>query len=62
MGIDGADGMVELKNKGAFTIAQDEASCLVFGMPKAAIDKGGANKVASLTKIPDTLVTAINKK
>jgi len=37
MGNDGAEGMKEMKDNGAYTIAQDEASCVVFGMPKEAI-------------------------
>ena len=40
MGKDGAEGMVHLKRLGAVTIAQDEASCVVFGMPKQAILRG----------------------
>src|SRR5260370_34916493 len=42
MGDDGADGLLEMKQAEAFTIAQDEASCVVFGMPRAAILRGGA--------------------
>ncbi len=48
MGDDGAAGMLELRNKGALTIAQDEASCVVFGMPKEAIKHGGVIKVLPL--------------
>ncbi|MBC7252864.1 MAG: chemotaxis response regulator protein-glutamate methylesterase [Actinobacteria bacterium] len=52
MGSDGAKGMgIIKKNKGS-TIAQDEASCLVFGMPKVAIEKGHVDWVVSLEKIP----------
>lgn len=56
MGGDGAEGMLALKNAGAETIAQDEASCVVFGMPKEAIRMGGANHVVPLTKIPETIL------
>ncbi|MFH0809925.1 MAG: chemotaxis response regulator protein-glutamate methylesterase [Pseudomonadota bacterium] len=49
MGDDGARGMLEMKQSGAQTLAQDEASCVVFGMPKEAIDRGGVDKVVSLT-------------
>ena len=42
MGSDGADGMVALRQAGAETIAEDEQSCVVFGMPKEAIARGGA--------------------
>jgi two-component system chemotaxis response regulator CheB len=52
MGQDGADGMVALRRAGAETIAQDEHSCVVFGMPKEAIARGGAMHVATLLKIP----------
>lgn len=51
MGDDGAQGMLEMKEAGAFTIAQDEASCVVFGMPKEAIKKGGVDKVLPLQGI-----------
>jgi len=52
MGRDGAKGMLEMRNAGARTIAQDEASCVVFGMPKEAIRMGGAEQVVSLDEIP----------
>jgi two-component system chemotaxis response regulator CheB len=52
MGQDGADGMVALRRVGAETIAQDERSCVVFGMPKEAIARGGAAHVAPLIRIP----------
>jgi two-component system chemotaxis response regulator CheB len=52
MGADGADGMVALKNAGAETIAEDEHSCVVFGMPREAIARGGATHVASLLTMP----------
>lgn len=52
MGADGAEGMHEMKQAGALTIAQDEASCVVFGMPKEAIALGGVDHVVSLKDIP----------
>jgi two-component system chemotaxis response regulator CheB len=52
MGADGADGMKEMHDAGAATIAQDEASCVVFGMPKEAIARGGVDRVVPLSKIP----------
>ncbi len=58
MGDDGAQGMLELKEAGALTIAQDEASCVVFGMPKEAIKKGGVDRVLPLTAIPALLLRA----
>jgi two-component system chemotaxis response regulator CheB len=48
MGDDGARGMLEMKQAGAATIAQDEATCVVFGMPKEAIKLGGVDKVLPL--------------
>ncbi len=52
MGADGADGMKEMHDNGAATIAQDEASCVVFGMPKEAIARGGVDHVVPLGRIP----------
>jgi two-component system chemotaxis response regulator CheB len=51
MGKDGAQGMLAMRQKGAFTIAQDEATSIVFGMPKEAIDIGAASVVAPLPQI-----------
>ncbi|MCA2997447.1 MAG: chemotaxis response regulator protein-glutamate methylesterase [Rhodocyclaceae bacterium] len=57
MGKDGAASMLELKNKGAFTIAQDESSCVVFGMPREAIAIGAVEETIGLTHIADRLVS-----
>jgi len=51
MGDDGARGLLEMRNAGAHTIAQDEDSCIVFGMPKEAIARGAAEKVLPLDRI-----------
>jgi len=56
MGGDGAKGLGEMKAKGAQTIAQDEASCVVFGMPKVAIDLGAADQIRSLDAIPKAIL------
>ncbi len=56
MGDDGARGMELLKRSGAFTLAQDEASSVVFGMPKAAIDRGAVDKVAPLDRIGEAVL------
>ena len=57
MGNDGASGMLDMKRAGSSTIAQDEKSCVVFGMPKEAISAGAVDTVAPLACIPD-LITA----
>jgi two-component system chemotaxis response regulator CheB len=56
MGGDGAKGLLELKDAGASTIAQDEKSCVVFGMPKEAIKLGAADDILSLTQIADKVL------
>ena len=56
MGDDGADGLLEMKQANAFTIAQDEASCVVFGMPREAILRGAAEEILSLSKIPSAIL------
>lgn len=57
MGDDGARGLAETKQSGAFTIAQDEASCIVFGMPKEAIKLGVVDRVLPLTSIASSLLS-----
>jgi two-component system, chemotaxis family, protein-glutamate methylesterase/glutaminase len=52
MGRDGAEGLLTMKEAGARTIAQDEKSCVVFGMPKEAIKLGAADRVMSLEEMP----------
>ena len=59
MGDDGAKGLLEMKEAGAFTIAQDEKSCVVFGMPKEAIKLGCVDKILPLEHIANFV---INKK
>ena len=51
MGKDGVQGLLEMKQAGSYTIAQDEASCVVFGMPKEAISAGGVSEVLPLQNI-----------
>ncbi|MBY0495164.1 MAG: chemotaxis response regulator protein-glutamate methylesterase [Cyanobacteria bacterium] len=58
MGADGADGMVMLREAGATTIAEDARSCVVFGMPAAAIQRGGAMHVAALGAMPRAIASA----
>lgn len=56
MGEDGADGLLEMKRANAFTIAQDEATCVVFGMPREAILLGAAEEVLPLHRIPQAML------
>lgn len=56
MGDDGARGMLEMKNAGAYTIAQNEESCVVFGMPHEAIKMNAVDKVLSLEQIAGTVL------
>ena len=59
MGRDGAEGCVQIVKNGGYTIAEAEESCVVFGMPKAAIDEGGAKSVLPLEDIAGFLNTKI---
>jgi two-component system, chemotaxis family, protein-glutamate methylesterase/glutaminase len=56
MGADGAEGMLEMRQAGAMTIAQDEASCVVYGMPRVAVELGAAAKVVGLERIPQEVL------
>ncbi len=56
MGDDGARGLLEMREAGAMTTAQDEASCVVFGMPKEAIRLGAAQNVLPLSRIPQLII------
>jgi len=56
MGRDGAEGLLNMKEAGARTIAQDEKSCVVFGMPKEAIKIGAADQIMSLQEIPKRVI------
>jgi len=56
MGDDGARGMLEMKQAGAMTIAQDEATCIVFGMPKEAIKLGGVDKILPLRAVAKAIL------
>jgi two-component system chemotaxis response regulator CheB len=60
MGNDGASGMLEMKHAGSTTIAQDEKSCVVFGMPKEAISAGAVDTVAPLASIPNLIIDWAN--
>jgi len=58
MGDDGAAGLLEMRNAQARTVAQDEATCVVFGMPKEAIKRGAAEKIIPLQMMPNEIVNA----
>ncbi len=56
MGDDGARGLKEMHDTGASTVAEDESTCVVFGMPKEAIRLGGVDRVVPLTQIPEVIL------
>jgi two-component system chemotaxis response regulator CheB len=62
MGNDGAQGLLRMRQAGARTIAQDEASCVVFGMPREAIALGAAEQVVSLASVADALLAAAARR
>jgi two-component system chemotaxis response regulator CheB len=62
MGGDGAKGLLEMKNAGAATIAQDEATCVVFGMPKVAIEMGGVDKIFPLDSIAPNILKLFEER
>jgi two-component system chemotaxis response regulator CheB len=61
MGRDGAEGMAEIAAAGGVTIAQDEASSVVYGMPKAAVELGAAQHVLSIEQIAPALVALVKR-
>ena len=56
MGRDGAEGLLRMRQAGAYTLAQDEASCVVFGMPREAINLGAANEVAPIEEMSQRVI------
>ena len=56
MGDDGANGLLEMQRAGAHTIAQDEATCLVYGMPKEAVARGGVSESLPLDALPEAIL------
>jgi two-component system chemotaxis response regulator CheB len=60
MGNDGAAGLLAMRNAGAYTMAQDEASCVVFGMPREAIAMGASNEVVPLHQMSQRMMTQIS--
>jgi two-component system chemotaxis response regulator CheB len=59
MGDDGASGMLEMRKSGARTVAQDEQSCVVYGMPKEAVKRGGVEKSLPLQAIPKEILAQL---
>lgn len=55
MGDDGARGMLEMRQAGSYTLAQNEESCVVFGMPKEAIQRGGVSRIVPLNRVADEI-------
>ena len=62
MGRDGAQGMLEMKKKGAWNIAQDEATSVIFGMPREAIELDAVNEVVALAKVRERALIAAARK
>ncbi len=62
MGDDGAEGLGKMKRAGAVTLVQDEQSCIVWGMPKEAADRGYADEVVALSCMAERLVELVRKK
>jgi two-component system chemotaxis response regulator CheB len=61
MGRDGAAGLLAIRNQGGFTIAQDEASCVVYGMPREAVLLDAASRVLPLTEIGPAIVKLLEE-
>jgi two-component system, chemotaxis family, protein-glutamate methylesterase/glutaminase len=61
MGKDGANAMLEMRHRGAFNLAQDEASCIVFGMPREAIAVGAVNETLGIHAIADRLMARLGE-
>ncbi len=62
MGDDGAHGLKEMHDAGAFTVAQDEATCVVYGMPKEAVKLGATDAIVGLPKIPEIILQAPTRR
>ncbi len=62
MGADGADGMLAMRRAGARNLAQDEASCVVFGMPKVAFERGGAERLVPIDEMARAIVQMLGEK
>jgi len=61
MGADGAKGLLEMRQSGAYTLAEDEKSCVVFGMPKEAIELGAAMEIVPLSRMAEMILKAVKR-
>lgn len=62
MGNDGMQGIKELKNKGAFAIAESEATCIVYGMPRSIVERGLADRIEQLPDIGQVIIECVNRR
>ena len=62
MGADGASGLLEMREAGAHTIAESEESCVVFGMPREAINLGAAAEIIPLPRVADSIIAALKAR
>jgi two-component system chemotaxis response regulator CheB len=62
MGSDGAAGLLEMRQAGAITLAQGEAGCVVFGMPRAAAEMGAAEELVALEHLPRRILAAVSRR
>ena len=62
MGQDGARGLLRMRNAGAQTVAQDEATSVVYGMPKSALELGAVQEVLPLPRIPGRLLRCATER
>ncbi len=62
MGNDGAQGMKELKDRGAFAIAESEATCIVYGMPRSIVERGLADRIEQLPDISRVIIECVNRR
>ncbi|MDP2799152.1 MAG: CheB methylesterase domain-containing protein, partial [Deltaproteobacteria bacterium] len=60
MGTDGAKGLLAMRRNGAYTIAQDKETSLIFGMPGAAIKLGASCEVAPIHKMPESILAGLS--
>ena len=58
MGADGADGLLAMRQAGARTLGQNAATCVVYGMPKAAFERGAVERELSLSAMPEAILAA----